>query len=300
MAPRTVLVTGANGFIGRAVVAAFAARGIGVRRAVRKATDGNEIAIGPIGPDTDWRRALDGVDAVVHLAAKVSGGGDFRAINVEGTAALARACVAAGVRRFVFASSLSVYGRHASAARIDAATPLRPVSPYGISKLEAERVLSETGLEVVTLRPPVVFGPAGHGSVERLFRLLVSGAPLPFGCVTNARSLLYVGNCADAILACTMHPDARGRTYLVRDGEDVSIRDLALLLGSIPGVKRPRLMNTPLWTLRIGATLVGRRVDYERIAGGLVVDDGPLRTELGWQPPFSLREGLTRTVASLD
>ena len=312
-ASQRVLVTGASGFIGRACVDLLSARGIPVRRAVRTLESDDSIdtvLVGAIDATTDWTHALSGVDVVIHLAARTNatrGGGDpwhdFRAVNVHATEALANACVKARVRRLVFVSSIAVYGMHSAATPIIDSTEPWPVSPYGISKLDAEQALARigaaSGLEVVILRPPVVYGPQGRGNMERLLRLLASGLPLPLGSVNNARSALFVGNCADAILVCASHPRAAGRTYLVRDGEDISIADLVRLLPKINGARPARLIKFPLWMLGIAAAAIGRRDDYERLTGSLVVDDSAIRDELGWRPPFTVREAVTQTVAWL-
>jgi nucleoside-diphosphate-sugar epimerase len=316
--PRRVLVTGASGFIGCAVVDALVERGIAVRRAVRTLASDDSIdtvLTGAIDAQTDWSQALADVDVVVHLAARTSerdGRGDpwhdFRAVNVHATEALARACVTHRVRRLVFVSSVAVYGVHSAATPITDMTEPWPVSPYGISKLDAEqaliRIAAASGLEIVILRPPMVYGPHGHGNLERLLRLLISGVPLPLGSVNNARSALYVSNCADAILVCASHPRATGRIYLIRDDDDFSMASIAALMRSIPKSQgapsfSPRLLKFPLWALRAGAAASGRRDDYERITGSLVVDDSTIRDELGWRPPFSAREGLLQTIAWL-
>lgn len=305
----TVLVTGANGFIGRGLCDVLAASGRRVRKAVRTPDPGlsDAVAVGDIGLDTDWRTALEGAGGVVHLAARThvlrETAADplaaYRRVNVGGTERLARAAAAQGVQRLVFLSSVKVNGERTDARPYSADDAPCPEDAYGVSKLEAERALArvaaETGLEVVVLRPPLVYGPGVKGNFLRLMNLVARGVPLPLGAVDNRRSFIYTGNLAGAIVKALDAPQAAGRTYLVSDGEDVSTPDLVRGLARALGVK-PRLLSLPLAALGLAATLAGKRAEFARLTGSLQVDSSRIRRELHWEPRYSLTQGLTQTA----
>ncbi len=331
----TVLVTGANGFVGRGVVDALSKSGFGVRAAVRcggraLSLAGYEVAIGDIGSDTSWEEALIGVNRVVHLAARVHVMHDsvtdplaeFRKVNVFGTERLAREAARAGVRRLIYVSSIKVNGEQApgpyssqiASTQIPPSPPLlkggtlrafsegdepNPQDPYGVSKWEAEqalhRVAQETGLEVVIVRPPLVYGPGVGANFLRLLRFVHKGVPLPFGAIKNQRSLVYVGNLVDAIITCLEHPAAAGQTYLVSDGEDVSTPELIRRIATSLG--RPaRLLPVPPALLRVAGQLTGKSAEVERLLDSLVIDSSKIRRELGWHPPYSMDQGLKETA----
>jgi nucleoside-diphosphate-sugar epimerase len=304
-----VLVTGANGFIGRSLCDVLAASGRRVRRAVRMPVPGlpDAVPVGDIGPDTDWRTTLEGVSGVVHLAARThvlretatDSLAEYREINVSGTERLARSAAAVGVRRLVFVSSVKVNGERTKERPFTEDGAPRPEDNYGISKWEAEQALSRiaaaTGLEVVVLRPPLVYGPGVKGNFLRLMNLVARGVPLPLGAVDNRRSFIYTGNLAGAIVKALDAPLAAGRTYLVSDGEDASTPDLVRGLARALGVK-PRLLSLPLAALGLGATLAGKRVEFARLTGSLQADSSRIRRELDWQPPFALAQGLELTA----
>jgi nucleoside-diphosphate-sugar epimerase len=266
------------------------------------------VAIGEIGPDTDWMRAVEGVEAVVHLAARVHMTGEeassalprFRAVNTAGPAALARAARDSSVRRFVLVSTTTVYGDRSGARPFDESSPPAPATPYAQSKLEAEQlvagILKGSPTELVVLRPPLVYGPGAKGNFARLVRLVQRGIPLPLGSVRNKRSLVFVDNLADAIMRALDHPAAAGRTYIVSDGEDVSTPDLIARLAAALG-RQPRLFAVPPALLRLGGALLGRRDEVGRLLDDMVVDSSRIRTELGWRPPFTVGEGLSHSVA---
>jgi len=302
-------VTGANGFVGQALCAALAAAGYDVRMAVRAPQPGlpGAMAVGDIGPATDWRAALVGMGAVVHLAARThvlretaaDPLAEYRRINVGGTEHLARSAAALGVRRFVFLSSVKVNGEGTTARPFTEDDAPRPEDAYGVSKWEAEqalfRIAAETGLEVVVLRPPLVYGPGVKGNFLRLMNIVARGVPLPLGAVDNRRSLVYTGNLAGAIIKALDAPQAAGGTYLVSDGEDVSTPDLVRGLAQALGVTA-RIPAFPLAALDFIAAVAGRRVELARLAGSLQVDGSRIRRELRWQPRYTLAQGLAETA----
>jgi len=303
-----VLITGANGFVGRALVSALSGAGHTVVPAVRRATGlPNQTLVGEIGPATDWDRALAGCEAVVHLAARVHVMRDeasdplteFRRVNSEGTLKLAREAAKAGVRRFVFISTVKVNGEGRDEPYRETDVPA-PEDAYAVSKWDAEqglrRVAQETGLEVVILRPPLVYGPGVKANFLRLMRTLRNGWPLPLGAIRNRRSLLYLGNFVDAIRLCVEHPAAAGQTFLLDDGEAVSTPDLIRALANAMG--RPaRLLAVPVGVLELAGALLGKRAAVARLTGSLYVDSSAIRSRLGWAPPFSMEAGLATTVA---
>jgi nucleoside-diphosphate-sugar epimerase len=294
-----ILVTGANGFVGRELVAGLEADGVAVEAATRQ-------RVGDIGAATDWTAALSGCSTVVHLAARVHVMHDavsdpllaFREVNAAGTLNLARQAAAENVRRFVYLSSIKVNGEGREEPYRESDNPA-PQDPYAISKWEAEQGLrqieQETGMDVVILRPPLVYGPGVKANFLRLLAAVDKGWPLPLGAVENRRSLLYLGNLVDAIQLCLEHPAAAGKTYLLSDGEDVSSPELLRRLARVMGRPSRLLPMPPAW-LRFAGGLLGRRVEVERLLGTLVVDSSLIRTALGWSPPFRLDEGLTETV----
>jgi len=311
-APR-ILVTGATGFVGGALLHRLLGDGRQVRAAVRSETDAlppevDTAIVGDIGPGTDWRAALAGVGAVVHLAALAHVVHDssrdahalYRATNTLGALRLAEAAAAAGVRRFVFLSSVRVHGERSIGAALTESSPLAAQDPYGQSKAEAERglaALARAGrLDPVILRPPLVYGPGARGNFARLVRLVARGAPVPLGAVRNRRSLVFVGNLVDAIVRTLDHPAAAKETFMVSDGEDVSTPELVRRMARALG--RPaRLVPVPVPLLRLGGTLAGRSDDVARLADDLVVDPSKIRASLGWSPVFTLDEGLRETAA---
>jgi len=226
---------------------------------------------------------------------------EFRRVNVDGTANLARQAAAAGVRRFVFLSSIKVNGESTELGRPFAADDVpTPEDPYGVSKHEAEQLLrqisSETGMEVVIIRPPLVYGPGVQANFESMMRWLARGVPLPFGAVTNnRRSFVALENLIDLIATCLTHPTAANQTFLVSDGEDLSTADLLMRMGSALG-KPVRLFNVPIGVLNQGAMLLNKPAIYQRLCGSLQVDIEKTRKLLDWTPPLSVDEGLRRAA----
>lgn len=308
-----VLVTGASGFIGRTLCSTLGYEGYSVRAVQRKASGFQQpgkieyIAVGDIGPSTQWDAALSGIDSVVHLAARVHVMREeeedplnlYRQINTVGTERLARAAARAGVRRLVYVSTIKVNGESTGDSPFRATDIPQPSDPYAISKWEAERALhrvaQETGLEVVIVRPPLVYGPDVRGNFLALLRIVKQGIPLPLASIRNARSLVGRDNLVDLLVRCVVHPAARGQTFLVSDGAALStpelIRKLAVAMG-----KRARLLPFPTSLLKGAATLAGRQALCERLCGSLVVDIAHTTERLGWQPPVGVDSGLRLTA----
>jgi nucleoside-diphosphate-sugar epimerase len=311
----TIVVTGASGFVGQAICARANAGGVVVRGVTRSpcmlAAGLQSIVVGSINQSTDWREALAAVDVVVHLAARVHVMADiakdplaeFREVNVEGTLNLARQAAMADVRRFVFVSSIKVNGEATQPGRpftADAAPA--PLDAYGISKMEAEQGLRaiavETGMEVVIVRPPLVYGPGVKANFAAMMRWLHRGVPLPLGAIHNTRSLVALDNLVDLILTCVTHPAAANQTFLVSDGEDVSTTELLRRMGK--AMNRPaRLIPVPASLLKKAAVLVGKGDMAQRLCGSLQVDIQKTRQLLGWTPPLTLDQGLRKAAEGM-
>ena len=312
-----VLVTGVTGFVGQALVPVLAAAGHTVvgssRDGAAQIPYGGTVAVDELGPTTDWSAALDGVEAVVHLAARVHVMNETasdpleenRRINTRGTIKLAEDAATTGVRRFVFLSTIKVNGEGTAGTAFHADDTPRPQDPYAIAKHEAELALREicdrTDMESVIIRPPLVYGPGVGGNFLTLLKLCAKRLPLPLGLVNNRRSMIYVGNLTSAILAGLENPKAAGKTYLVGDGEDVSTPALiarisdALADAGQPG-RGARLLPFPPGLLKRVAGLVGKSGAADRLLGDLCLDDTAIRDDLGWTPPFSMVQGLNETV----
>jgi nucleoside-diphosphate-sugar epimerase len=306
------LVTGSTGFIGRAVCTELAQRKHDVRRAARNLTgsDGGYFELGNIGPTTNWFGALEGVDALVHLAARVhimrEGAVNpsriqFGKVNFAGTEHLARAAAASGAKRFVYVSSIGVNGAQTALGKPFSETDIpNPHNAYASSKWEAEqgllRVADETGLEVVIIRPPLVYGPNAPGNFGSLMRAVQRGWPLPLGAVHNQRSLVALSNLVDFIVTCITHPQAANQSFLVSDGQDLSTTELVRGMAQAAGVPA-RLLPVPVWALQTGASLLGKGDAVQRLCGNLQIDISKARSLLDWVPPVSVEEGLRRAMA---
>lgn len=309
--PPLVLVTGASGFIGREVCRVLLRAGCRVRGVTRRAEmlpAGTEAAsVGEIGPESDWSDSLKGVDSVIHLAARVhvmretlaDPAAEFHRLNTAATERLARQAVAVGAKRLVYVSTIKVNGECTAERPFSAADMPAPQDPYAVSKWAAEQALRnisrETGLETVVVRPPLVYGPGVGGNFLRLMKLVRAGIPIPLGAIENRRSLVYLGNLADALARCAWHPAAAGRTYLISDGEDLSTPELIRRLAREMGVTA-RLLPVPPALLRLGAALTGKREEVGRLLDSLQVDGGPIRHELEWAPPWTVDQGLAETA----
>jgi UDP-N-acetyl-alpha-D-quinovosamine dehydrogenase len=304
-----VLVTGANGFVGLPLCRLLRQSGMRVCGAVRRpieAPDFEPIVIGEIGADTQWRAALEGIDVVVHLAARVHVMRDtapdplaaFSAVNLHGTTHLARQARAAGVKRFVFVSSAKVQGESTAERPYTEDQPPQPEGPYAASKWAAEQALpgiAGPDMQLTILRPPLVYGPHVRGNFLALLKAVYRRWPLPVGAIENRRSLLGVDNLAHAIACCVSHPAAAGRTFLVSDREDLSTPDLVRSLATALEVQ-PRLIAIPRAVLLLAGTLSGRRAAVERLTGSLQLDSSRIARELGWSPPYSVAAGLAATA----
>jgi UDP-glucose 4-epimerase len=306
-----ILVTGAGGFVGTAVVSELARQGICYRAANRTRCEGY-FAIGNIGPRTDWTAALDGVDAIIHLAARAhvtnetaaEPTGRFGTANLESTLNLARQAIKAGVKRFVFISSIKVNGEATEPGRPFTAedTP-SPQNPYAQSKLDAEQSLfalsRESNLEVTVIRPPLVYGPGVKANFATMMDWVNRGIPLPLGSVHNRRSFVFVGNLAELIVLTASHPNAAGQVFLVSDGEDISTTELFKMMAQALG--RPSLiMPLPASLVALAAAAIGQRAVASRLTDSLQVDITKTRALLGWVPRKSVSEGLRQTVRSFQ
>jgi UDP-glucose 4-epimerase len=310
-----ILVTGATGFIGKAVLERLLAKDQARYVAVAARNGGQQWpgkvlprVTGDLEPSTDWSVALEDVSAIVHCAARVHVMDDtatdplaeFRRINVQGTLNLARQAAAKGVQRFIFISSIKVNGEATqSGAPFFADGISAPLDPYGVSKMEAEQGLHEisaqTGMEIVAIRPPLVYGPGVKANFAAMMRWLKRGVPLPLGAIHNQRSLVALDNLVDLIVTCLTHPAAANQTFLVSDGEDLSTTQLLRRMSHALG-KPARLIPVPASVLKLGAALVGKPELAQRLCGSLQVDISKTRELLGWRPPVSVDEGLRRTA----
>lgn len=323
----SVFVTGATGFIGRALLPRLLGEFPSVRAAVRSecSLPCDAFQVGSIDGNTNWANGLRGIDAVVHLAGLAhvnrptkSDLDLMRRTNVDGTANLAQQAAQAGVRQFVFVSSIGAVCEQ-SEQIIDLETPCNPTTAYGQSKLDAEKALinaaAESGMEWTIIRPPLVYGPGSPGNMARLLKLIRSGLPLPLASVRNQRSFIYVENLADLIAKCLGNPKAFGKVFLASDGEDLSTAELIEKIARAEGgnLSRRQAQAKPECDGGGAAPRGGRRFPFpprllqaagrlpglgalRKLTSSLYVDSEPIRRDLGWHPPFTLEEGLRRTL----
>lgn len=303
-----VMVTGSNGFVGRRLVNRLIQEKHEVVSAVRFGSD-SEFVVGDIGPDTYWCKGLEGVDVVLHLAAKVHvmknadslDQSEYSKVNTLGTLNLARQSVASGVKRFIFISTIKVNGE---ATQPD--LPFRPgdvpapQGPYAVSKWEAEKGLlslsKATGLEVVIIRPPLVYGPGVRANFLSMLRLIGKGLPIPLKSTHNKRSLVALDNLVDLITLCVSHERAKNQVFLVSDGEDLSTGELLIRAGRSMG-KRALLIPFPTNVLSCLLKLIGKRDMASRLLGNLQVDISKTYDLLNWRPVIGVDEGLRRAVS---
>jgi nucleoside-diphosphate-sugar epimerase len=306
-----VLVTGATGFVGQRLCELLSQQGYCVRAAVRtdryRSTHAAEkVVVGEIGALTDWSGALDGVECVVHCAARAHVIGDLRReshrymeANAYGTERLAKACVQAGIRRFVYLSSVKVNGERTRGLPFSRGDEPHPTDAYAVSKWIGETRLAEvaaaSSMETAVVRSPLVYGPDVRANFLRLMRWVDSRLPLPFGRIENSRSLVSVWNLCDLIERLIRDAIPKDTVFMVSDGEDLSTPELIRRIGEAMG-RRAKLLPVPVALLRCVAELAGRRAEFERLCGSLTVDMSSTCSELGWRPPVSVDEGLARTV----
>lgn len=314
-----LLVTGATGFVGNALVSILASDERHVVRACVRRTDAvlpvniEAVTIPDLTAQTNWRVALENINAVVHAAARVhvmdetsaDPLAEFRRVNVAGTLNLARQAAVAGVRRFIFISSIKVNGEGTAAGRPYTAddTP-QPQDPYGVSKYEAEQELlslaKETGMEVVIIRPVLVYGPGVKANFQSMMRWLDKGVPLPLGGIkANRRSMVALDNLVDLIVTCLQHPAAANQVFLVSDGEDLSTT--GLLQRTAKALRKPvRLLPVPAWMLSITARMLGKANVAQRLCGSLQVDIGKTSSLLGWHPRVRMDTALRETAKAFQ
>lgn len=303
-----ILLTGATGFIGRELVRALNQRKeVSLAVALRSrdpAFCSATHVVGELSIDTDWSAAVARQQVVIHAAARAhilndltsNALDEYRRVNLNGTIKLAKQAAAAGVKRFIFISSIGVNG-NCSVNPFSVDDRAMPAEPYALSKWEAEQALwevqEETGMELVILRPPLVYGPNAPGNFGNLVRWLEKGWPLPLGAIQNKRSLVGIDNLVDLIIRCIDHPGAANQVFLAGDGEDLSTTELLRGVGKAMG--RPaRLIPVPAGLLQLGATLLGKRAVAQRLLGSLQVDISKTCERLDWKPPFTVEQGLRR------
>lgn len=312
-----VLITGATGFVGSRLATFLSAQytGMELRLAVRHRPDelqapgalsaGSIEVVGDINPHTNWTDALDGVDVVVHLAARVHVMNDvardpleeYRNANTLATIHLAQEAAKAGVKRFIYLSSIKVNGEETTSGKSysEDSTPA-PIDPYGVSKWEAElgleKVCAQTGMEFVIIRPPLVYGPGVKANFQKLMGLVAKGLPLPLGAVHNQRSMLALDNLVSFIAEATTNPLAANQRFLLSDGQDVSTSQLLKLLAKGMG-KSIWLLPVPVFILRAATQVLGASAAADRLLGSLQIDSSKARQLLQWEPPLSAEEGIT-------
>lgn len=312
---KKILVTGASGFIGQSICKTLSRLGRNVCGTVRNVNSLNNekefkyISVGDIGPETNWKKALEKIDCIIHCAGKVDeinkkkNLNAYRLVNTEGTKRLAIQAADAGVKKFVFLSSIKVNSESNSKIvdnKIFTNNDIpNPKDIYSISKFEAEKLLWEVsstkGLEVVVLRLPLVYGYGARANLLRLIKLINYGIPLPFGLIKNQRSLIGIDNLVDALIHCIDRPEANGKTFLVSDGEDLSTPTLLNYIASAMG-RKVRLFPFPIILLKLLGFFIGKSSTINRLIGSLQVDNSYIRKILNWSPPLSVEEGIRRMV----
>ena len=314
---RSILISGATGFVGGAVVRELCHRGEKVVAAVRLYSESlpttvKQVQVGGLSAGTDYSVALKSVDVVIHAAARVHVMHDqvadplseFRKVNVEGTLNLARQAADAGVQRFVFISSIKVNGESTKLGKpFTAEDNITTQDPYGLSKWEAEQgllqIAKETGMQVVVIRPPLIYGEGVKANFKKMMHGVAKGLPLPLGAVHNQRSLVALDNLVDFIILCAQHPKAANEVFLISDGEDVSTTELLQKVAKAMG-KKARLLPVPVGLMRFVAKLLGKEDVANRLFGSLQVDSSKAREILDWQPVTTMDEQLKKMVEVND
>jgi nucleoside-diphosphate-sugar epimerase len=307
MNSRPILITGIRGFVGTSLAARIEADGSVVRGVSRQYNGTDDFVVGNIGLTTDWGRALEGIDTIVHLAgcahimknSETDLSNIYWSVNVDGTEELARQAAKAGIRRFIFVSTIKVNGEFTKDLPFSASSTPEPEDDYGVSKLKAEealwRIAENSGLEVVIVRPPLVYGPGVKANFLSMMHWLAKGIPLPFGAIDNKRSFAALDNLVDLLVTCIHHPAAAGQTFLVSDDEDISTTELLQRMGKALN-RSARLIPVPPKLLQWGAQLLGKEDIAQRLLGNLQVDISKTKELLDWKPPVTVDEGLKRTA----
>lgn len=309
-----LLLTGATGFLGSRLAAALQSKpDVNLTAAVRRRIEipaAHIVEVQGLDASTSWSTSLANQQVVIHAAARAHIMKDevsdplaeYRRVNVDGTLNLARQAAAMGVKRFIFISSIKVNGELTYPGKaFTEDDPAAPEDAYGISKWEAEQGLqqlaAETGMELVIIRPPLVYGPGVKGNFASMIKLVAKGLPLPLGAIHNQRSLVAVDNLVDLIITCIEHPAAANQVFLAGDGQDMSTTEL--LRGVARAMGKPsRLIPVPASLLMLGATVLGKKAVAQRLLGSLQVDISKARNLLGWEPPVSVEEGLKRCFSA--
>lgn len=303
-----ILITGATGFIGKNLLAKLKNDEISIalRNTRSNLSHVKTIVVGDIDNNTNWQPALENIDIVIHLAARAhilketidNPETEFDKVNTQGTINLVKQCIEAGVKHFIFLSSIGGVTT-LSDKMINESSPCNPDTPYGKSKLKAEKAIEElcqnSNMTYTILRPTLVYGANNPGNMERLLSLTTKNLPLPLGAINNSRSLVYVGNLIDAIITCIHHPNAKNQTFIVSDGEDLSTPELIRRIGKAMD-KSPLLLPFPPSLLKLGTKLLGKGDVGDRLLGSLQVDSSKIRKTLNWNPPYTVDEGLKVTA----
>ena len=306
-----ILVTGTSGFVGRHLVGHLKSLEHDVIPVVRRKLSQSEcdaVEVGEINGETDYEKVLEGVESVVHLAARVHVMNDksehaleeYRTVNLSGTVNLAVQSAKAGVKRFVFVSSIKVNGEATPCGYAFKETDeINPLDHYGVSKSEAEKELikiqNETGMEIVIIRPPLVYGPGVKANFKKIVDLVRTKPIIPLGAINNKRSIVSVYNLVDFIAICLVHDNASGQVFLVSDGLDISTSELVEAIASAHGKKR-LILPFPLSLAKIASKITGNDQTIKRLYGSLCIDISKARVLLQWNPPYSFKEGLEKML----
>ncbi|KJR41122.1 nucleoside-diphosphate-sugar epimerase [Candidatus Magnetoovum chiemensis] len=314
----TILVTGANGFIGHRLCDKLSTAGYAVKGLVRRLPQEQEkpisenvelYRVNDIENDTSWAQPLSRIDCIVHLAARVHVMDDkskyplieYRKANLNATNALLDCAARLGVQRFIFISTVKVHGDTTYETPFDEHSKPAPTDPYGISKLEAEESIraraENIGIEYTIIRAPLVYGPSVRANFLTLLKLIALGLPLPFGAIENLRSFIYLDNIVDALIKSIQHRKAANETFLVSDGEDVSTPTLIKMIANAMGKRKPLLIPVPCFALQIIGSLSGKKEQVNRLINSLQIDSTKIQRLLHWQPPYTMEEAISNTVA---